>query len=123
MIRLDKTTTVLQIVLTGSITTNQLQCTAFFYDIRARTKPDNSQYSGARSTVSTNNTTDVTLVSAPTNGIVRNIDSISIHNRDTASATVIVKIDDSGTEITLLQVTLAAKESLLYEGDGGWQVL
>lgn len=123
MIYLDKTTTSLQIVLTGSITTNQLQCSAFFHDVRPNAKLDNAQYGGARSTVSTNNTTDVTLVAAPANGVIRTIDSISIHNRDTVSATVIVKIDDNGTEIILLQVALAAKESLLYEGDGGWQVL
>jgi len=45
MIRLTKTTTKLQLVLDAAGT--DVIANVFYYDVRAMTKPDNSEYQGA----------------------------------------------------------------------------
>jgi hypothetical protein len=56
-------------------------------------------------------------------GWIKNIHSITVHNSDTATATVTVKIDDNGTEKILVKQAISVGESLVYETDSGWQVL
>lgn len=63
----------------------------------------------------TNSTTAVTAVSAPASSKRRLIKSISVHNKDTASSTVTVQLNNSGTKYILTKKTLAADETLLYE--------
>lgn len=124
MIRLDKTTRKLQIVLAGAITTNQLQCTVSFYDVAALNKDDRSLYRGATQVSTSNSTTDADICAAPTVvGTIRHIDYIAIYNLDTVSATVTVKMDDSGTETIHVKQQLLTTESLVYTDNGGWQII
>jgi microcystin-dependent protein len=122
VIYLDSTTRALQAVLAGAVTANQLEVTAFFFDYLPQSTTTLRR--GATKVTSTNSTTDVTIVSAPSvNGIIRNIHTIFIQNKDTASATVTVKLDDSGTETLFVKQALAVGESLVYEDQNGWSVL
>lgn len=122
MIRLTKTTTKLQLVLdnTGAdVITN-----VFYYDVKARTKPDGSEYQGAWQSTASNGTTDVDICAAPASNVIRNIDTIHVYNGNAATRIVTIKIDDGGTDKTLLVKSLTTGQNLIYDAGGaGWQVL
>jgi hypothetical protein len=115
MIVLTETTDNLQVVLGGSVASNQLQCFASWRD---RTS---STFIAGRTVVNTNNTTDVNIIPAPSTG-QRIVDFFTIFNRDTVNATVTVKLDANGTEYILYKVTLAAGEILTYQEGVGFIV-
>lgn len=119
---LQTTVQVLQVVLASSVATNQPQVTTVFYDdIPQETTTLRRR---VHQVTSTNNTTDVDVVQAPAiQSIVRNVETIAIHNRDTASITVTVKMDDNGTETILVKQAVAVGETLTYEHGAGWQLL
>lgn len=117
MIILTQTTDNLQVVLGGTVTTNQLKCFASWRDRTTTT------FTPGRTVIDTNNTTDVNLVAAPAASTQRSVDFVSIYNNDTVSATVTVKFDANGTEYILVKVTLAATERLEYADGQGWRVL
>ena len=116
MIILSETTDNLQVVLGGSVTTNQLQC---FSSWRDRTS---TTFVAGRTVTNTNNTTDVNIVPAPGASTQRVVDFISIYNNDTVNQTVTIKLDANGTEYILFKVTLATTERLEYAEGRGWQV-
>lgn len=114
MLILTNTTDNIQVVLGGSITTNQLQCVSSWRDITA------SAYTAGRTVVNTNNTTDVNIVDAPAGSTQRVVDFINIYNRDTVTQTVTVKYDANGTEYILWQGSLASGQILTYVDGIGW---
>lgn len=112
----------MEVVLAGAVTTNQLEVTAHFF-IHTPQETTTIRRGGAQVST-TNSTTDVTIVDAPVlQGYIINIHSLTIHNKDTATATVTVKIDDNGTEKILIKQAVSVGESLVYEDGFGWQVL
>lgn len=114
---LSSTTDNLQVVLTGSVTTNQLACFSAYRDVSA-TNADTG-----KNAVNTNNTTDVNLVAAPGASTVRIVDYLSIFNRDTVSQEVTVKLDLNGTEYIMTKVTLAVNERLEFVRVEGFRVI
>lgn len=116
MIILTNTTDNLQAVLAGNVSANQLQCIASYRDVTTTT------YTPGRVLTSTNNTTDVNIVTAPTASTQRVVDYISVYNSDTANATITVKYDANGTEYILFKTTLGTTERLEYTNEKGWQV-
>ena len=122
MIYLDTTTRKLQAVLAGAHATTAPKIVVFFYDVPAQTKDDNSEYHGSTQVATTNGSTDVDICAAPSFiGTTRNIPSIMVHNIDTASITLTIKIDDATVEAPLWKGTLATLECLSYEHGLGWQ--
>jgi hypothetical protein len=117
MIRLDNTTRTLQALLSGSVTTNQLNTTTSYSDATSST------FTGATTVINTNNTTAVTLAAAPSAGIVRTIDSVNVFNADTVSQTVTVRYNDNGTFYPLVRTTLLTGETLGYTHGFGWFAL
>lgn len=118
MIVLNQTTDKIQVVLAGAKTTNELQCTASFRDILY----GNKIVSG-RTLVNTNGATDVDLVGSPGALFKREIDFLSVYNKDTVSQTVTLKFDANATEFILIKAILAAGEQLQYSKEGGFQVI
>lgn len=108
MLVLDTTTDTLQVVLWGSVTTNQLRCMSSWRDVTT------TAYTPGRTVTNTNNTTDVNLVWSPGASTQRVIDSVNIYNHDTVTATVTVKFDANGTEYILWKWDLATQERLEY---------
>ena len=117
MIILSETTDSLQVVLGGSVTTNQLQCMTSWRDRTSTT------FVAGRTVTNTNNTTDVDLAPAPAASTQRIIDFISIYNKDTVNAVVTIKFDANGTEYILFKTTLAADEKLEYQEGQGFKVI
>lgn len=117
MIILSETTDKLQIVLGGSITTNQLQCMTSWRDRTATT------FVAGRTVTNTNNTTDVNLAAAPASSTQRVIDFISVYNNDTTNKTVTIKLDANGTEYKLFVVTIASGEAIQYNEGNGFIVI
>lgn len=120
MIILDNANRSLQLVLGGSVTTNQLDVAVYFYDAPQRTKDDFSDYHRVGQYSVSDSTTDVEICSAPVANYIRTIESIFIFNKDVDSTTVTVKKDDAGTEHILVRVELAAGETLFYDRESGW---
>lgn len=121
MIVLQASNQTLQAVLGGNVTTSQLDVACVYFDQLPQSTT--SEPRRTHKLTATNNTTDVTIVAAPGDGIVRNISNVTVFNDDTVAATVTVKIDDNGTEWVLVEQALAASESLVYEHGTGWQIL
>ena len=122
MIYLDTTTKKLQIVLVGAVTTNQLEVSSYYFDLIPQSTTTLRR--GGTKVATSNNTTDVDIVDAPElQGRIRNVHTIMIHNKDTVTATITVKLDNSGTETILTKQTLRAQETLVYEDQAGWQVI
>ena len=120
MIYLDTTTRKLQAVLAGAVAANQPKVSVFFYDVLPQSS--SSVRRGAPQISTLNSTTDVDICDSPVlQGIIRNIHTIFVYNKDTAAVTVTVKIDDAGTETELVKQIVAVGSSLIYEDQRGWQ--
>lgn len=117
MIVLANTTDTIKVDLSGAVVTNQLQCISCWRDINAT-----DTYTAGRTVIDTNNTTAVIAAAAPSSGLQRVIDVISVYNSDTASATVIITYDANGDEQTLWKGTLQTGWTVAYENGAGWQV-
>lgn len=117
MIILSETTDNLQIVLSGAVTTNQLQCFTSWRDRTATT------FIAGRTVTNTNNTTDVNLAAAPASSTQRVVDFISVYNNDTTNKTVTIKLDANGTEYKLFVTTIASGETIQYQEGRGFSVL
>lgn len=116
MIILTQTTDKVQVVLSGAITTNQLQCFASFRDRTSTTFTPN------RTAINTNNTTAIDLVDSPAASTQRIVDLINVYNADTASAVVTVRINDNGTIYIIWKGTLLSGETLSFIEGMGWVV-
>ena len=117
MLKLDQTTRKLQAVLSGAVTTNQLPCMVSYSDDNGTT------YVGGTQLTNTNSTTAVDICAAPGASTVRDIDYLSIRNRDTAAATVTVMLDDNGTDYEIVKAALAVGDQLIYTHGDGWRVV
>lgn len=116
MLVLTASTDKIEVVLAGSVTTNQLDCFTSYRDITATT------YEAGRNPTVTNNTTAINLVTgSATSGVQRVIDYCSIYNNDTANATVTIKFDDGTNERVLYKAILAPGEKIEYKDAQGWQ--
>lgn len=113
MIILNTSTDKIQVLLSGNVATNQLPCYAGFYNVSG---------ASGRTVETTNNTTAVDIVPAPSGGASRIVEQINIHNADTASAVVTVRFNANATLYTLAQYTLGVGERLQYTKAGGWTV-
>jgi len=137
MIALNSSTKSLEIICGATATTNNLDV-VLSYERRV------SKYSGQQGSlnsyvpytidndfneqvnVDTNGTTAVEICPAPTLSddvwIYSNvIKSISVHNNDTVSTTVTIRINDASTYYTVIKVALPSLYSLSYTSESGWR--
>lgn len=119
MIYLDTPTKSLKLVLGGAVSANQPEITVNYYDqIPASTT---TVVRGAQKVTTANNTTAVTIVAAPgLQGIIRNVKSIQINNKDTATVSIIVYVDDNGSQTRQVKQSVRTNETLQYEDLAGW---
>lgn len=114
---LDSTTRSIQLVLAGTITTNQLKITADWVDMTATTTE-------AGSTPSTSNsTTAVTVVAAPAASTQRKVTNLAVFNADTASATVTIRYNDNASIYPIVTLAIPAGYTLFWTDVEGWKVI
>jgi len=116
MLVLTQTTDLIEIVLGGAVTTNQLKVTASWRDITT------TAYTPGRTVSTTNNTTDVTIIGSPAASTQRVVDLINVYNLDTVAQTVTVKFSDNGTEYILWRGILESSQTLTYTDADGWSL-
>ena len=116
---LSATNEKIQVVLSGTITTNQLQCVASWQDITSlgMTLPQSS------SQAVTNNATAIDLVAVPGASTTRQVTQINIYNSDTVAATVTVQKDVAGTDYVLTKSLLQVGDTLQWSREYGWTIL
>ncbi len=119
MIYLTNSTDLLQIVLDGAVTTNELDWVATFHKHVAG--PQQIKEDISNGGVS-NGTTDVTVVPGPVESVHVHVEISELHvyNRDTVAAVVTVKLDRNGTEYILHKDSLAAGAALQYTAERGF---
>jgi len=116
---LSATTDKIQVVLSGTVTTNQLQCVASYQDVTSAgmTLPQLSNQA------LTNNATAVDLVGAAAASTTRQVTHINVYNSDTVAATVTVQKDISGTDYILTKALLQVGSTLQWSRESGWNIL
>lgn len=119
MIYLDTTTEKLEVVLGGAKTTNDCNYYASFYDIPRQKIDGGQEFPGGNKYGNTNGTTAVTLVASPNQAISRAIPYLSVHNKDTVSTTVTVRLHDGSSSYILCKKALSADQTLVYNSKGG----
>ena len=109
----------LEIVLGGTVVANQAEFNTSYQDITSAgmTLPQ------LRSQGVTNNAVTVDLVTAPAASTARQVIHINVYNKDTASITVTIKKDVSGTEYILVNQTLQAGDTLQWSREAGWSII
>ena len=111
------TTLKLEAVLAGAVSANQPEYHVDYVD--RNTAGEETMPAFSRGAL--NSASDVTILSAPTSNTPRReIQRISIYNKDTASITVTIKTDDGTTERILIRKTIGTLDSLCWEKGLGW---
>lgn len=127
VIRLDLTTKKLQATMASTHSTSQPECIVCFYDMLAQSDQTIFSAKGASQVASLSDVTDIDICTAPdVNGKVRHVDYIGIHNKDTATQTITVKMDISGVDYVLIKQAVNTGETLLFEGGQsgiGWHII
>lgn len=108
MIISNNTSTSVEVILSGAVTTSQLKCIAVWVD------SPSAKFESGQTATSTNNTTAVELVPAITDNSRREVKYISIYNADTVDATVTIRLNISGAFYTILKVILNPNDQLIY---------
>lgn len=114
---LDAVTRSLELVLAAGVASSQLRVVSSWTDITA-----SSNTAGATPAFS-NNTTPVTIVAAPAASTKRNVYAINVYNKDAATATVTLRLNDNGTMYELVTVALLSGYTLSFTDVNSWQVL
>jgi hypothetical protein len=117
MIRLAATTSSLEMVLAGAISTVQPEYTVSWCD------GSSSAYAGKSKVGALNGVTAVTVVPAPAAGVVSDIDYLSITNSDSSASTVTVNYNDNGTLRKVIKIDLGIGDTLHYTHGSGWRVM
>lgn len=112
--QLNTNTKSVEVVLGAAVATNQLDVT-FEYT-------ETESVAAASISVATNNTTRVTAVQAPATGTKYKVVGGRIANRDTAPSRVFVHIYDGTTRWQQVDVDLAPRSTLQYDGKE-WTVI
>ena len=107
---LDTTTKTIKVSMSGAATTTNPDYVVAYADNTG------TAFTEGALDGTLNGTSDVTVVTAPGNGTRRIIKTIAIQNRDSASVTITVKLDNGTSQRRLAQATLATGETWTLEG-------
>lgn len=110
----------LEFVLQEAITSVALAFVANYGEVLIS---DFSLNSIASSDGQSNNTTAVTLISAPSSGFLRQVKYVSVQNTDSAAHTVVIRFNDNGTIRIIGSWFIKISDTLIYVDGRGWYVL
>jgi hypothetical protein len=116
---LDSSSKTIQVLLGGAVSATELDVMSTYEDEASNT---DDLVPGVTATVTTG-ATAITAVPAPGNNVlVRRVKSITIHNNDSATATVTVRHKYGSTYNTLNKTALTTGETLHWTQESGWRV-
>lgn len=115
MMVLDLPTLTFEVIQGAGKTTTDGTWTTAYKNI---SKGANETYSHQHG--STNGTNAVTIIPQPKAGDKHIVKSITFHNADSVSQTVIIRVNDGSSTYTIYKATLATLETLVYEDKAGW---
>jgi len=113
----DTVNRTIELILAGAVTTTELDWVVSYIDGEVTNFFPNVQ------TGASNGTTAVVILSVPEERAKRLIKTMSVRNRDTATATVTIRLDDNGTRREIYRVALLVNETLIYTDSTGWKVI
>lgn len=117
MIRLSTTTMKLQAWAAATVAASQPVVTVNYSD------QTTSAYGGGVALSTLTNTTAVDICAAPGTNTVRDIDYVSVFNKDTSDATVTVAVVSGTSTYEGIKTTLNASDTLQYIHGHGWRVI
>ena len=117
MLILDSTLKSIELILSGAVTANQLPFVASYIDVTSITYVPNSNDGIS------NNAIAVTIIAAPAASTQRQVKLITIHNADTVSATITLRLNNNGTFRTICKVVLSTLSQLIYTDGEGFRVI
>lgn len=109
MILLNATTKSLEIALAGAVTTNELDFVTSYVDVA---QSNFGASAAAEQDGTSNGTSNVTVLTAPSASTTRQLKELSVYNADTVAATVSVKYNNNGTRRIVTKVTLDPGDTL-----------
>ena len=110
----------LQVLLAGAVATTQPDVVVCFRDIRRKLQAD---FKAQTKVTTTSGASAVDICDAPDPAVVREVDTITIANNDTASVSATIRYNDNGTTYKIITVTLLTLENLCYAAGSGWRVI
>jgi len=113
---LAATNQTLEIRLDFVVTANQLPFSVEWSDITS------TGFTPGHSDGQTNNTTVVTMVSAPAASTYRAIKHISVQNKDTGFARVYIQFNNNGTVRELIKCRVGTGYELTWSAEKGWRI-
>jgi hypothetical protein len=117
MITLANTTDKIQIFLSSSVTTNNINCYTAYRDTTTTSISPIGFYTAS------NGTSAIDIVPSPAASTQRLVEYISIHNTDTQPTNAFINYNDNGTNYTLYNITLQPQDRLEYSDKNGFKVL
>ena len=109
----------LQAVLAGAVAANQPEVRVRYTEWNR----EGEKTLSAEFEVAMNSATDVVILASPVANLTREVEEITIYNKDTASVTVTVKSDSAaggGTEYIAIKATVPTLKTLGWTLNTGW---
>lgn len=115
---LNTTTKKVQILLGGTIATNQSSVVVDYVDFTSTTTTPGNQFSN------TNSTTAVDIVNAPATSTQRKVNLITVCNKDTNYIYVTIRLNDNGTTYNYVaSVLVPPSGTLQFTDTDGWKII
>jgi hypothetical protein len=115
---LDTTTDSIEVRLAAAHTTRALQFFASYHIIDST----NVTFTPTKNFGSTNGTTAVTMVPAPTSGRINQLRSCSVYNCDSVDHTVTIQVNSSSNLRTVYSVIIKVGEQIQFTLYEGWKI-
>ena len=115
---LDTTTDSIEVKLAAAHTTRALQFYASYHIIDST----NVTFTPTKNFGSTNGTTAVTVVPAPTSGKINQLRSCSVYNCDSIEHTVTIQVNSSSNLRTVFSVIVKVGEQIQFTLYEGWKI-
>ena len=110
----------LQGLLAGAVATTQPDVVVCFRDVKRKIQAD---FVAQTKVTTTSGASAVDICDAPDPAVVREVDTITITNNDTASVSATVRYNDGVSTYKIITVTLLTLENLCYAAGLGWRVV
>ncbi|HEX3574564.1 MAG TPA: hypothetical protein VHU42_08200, partial [Rhodopila sp.] len=111
---LDQPTRTLEIILGEAMATSNCDIVACYATSALASGTSGGTFTTAVAQAASNGTTAVTVVPAPAGGAQTQVNEVRVHNNDTISHRIMLRLNDGGTVRIVLAKTVSAGSDFLY---------